>query len=62
MALSFACRGGCGRLVGEGQKCFDCACEAVERWLAERDAPAQIEAKPKATGAWREAKPKGRAA
>ncbi len=36
------CRGGCGTLVGAGQKCRPCAEKAVEEWVAGRKRPARV--------------------
>jgi len=43
------CLGGCGELVGAGQKCVDCATAAVVAWRARAvpiSSPPTMEAKP----------------
>lgn len=32
MSESYPCRGGCGKYMPQGQRCFDCAVKSVETW------------------------------
>lgn len=36
-APKVACLGGCGKLVGVGQKCVECATKAVHQFYADRE-------------------------